>query len=283
MTNRLSNVQARIESVYQLSAVVTAMRGIAAARSREAKSHLEGIRTYSEMIGKAIGTALAFLPPQPARSPSDARTSGMLVALCAGQGFACTFSEHILDAATDMLAATQDRLLLIGDRGLMLAAERSLEVEWAAPMIAHLDQMTDLADRIVEALYERIGSGALSRVTLIYTSVATSGQMEIHRRKVIPFDFGHFVPASSQQPLITIQPPRLLEQLAEEFVFTEICEALTISFAAENEARTRSMVAAKTNVDKTLETLVPLSRRLRQEEITNEIIELSASFLSPRF
>ena len=57
-------------------------------------------------------------------------------------------------------------------------------------------------------------------------------------------------------------------------MFAELCEALTLSLAAENEARMRAMSAAKTNVAKMLDELVARSRQLRQEEITNEIIEL---------
>ena len=70
-------------------------------------------------------------------------------------------------------------------------------------------------------------------------------------------------------------PPQiLLAELAEEYVFAELCEALTLSLAAENEARMRAMTAAKSNVAKMLDELVARSRQLRQEEITNEIIEL---------
>ena len=65
-----------------------------------------------------------------------------------------------------------------------------------------------------------------------------------------------------------------MRKLAEEYVFAELCEALTLSLAAENEARMRAMTAAKSNVTKMLDDLVARSRQLRQEEITNEIIEL---------
>jgi len=67
-----------------------------------------------------------------------------------------------------------------------------------------------------------------------------------------------------------------LERLAEEYVFAEIHEAITLSFAAENEARMRAMVAARANVASTLDDLVGLARRLRQDEITDEIVELAA-------
>jgi len=63
-----------------------------------------------------------------------------------------------------------------------------------------------------------------------------------------------------------------LADLAEEYVFAELTEAVTLS-RAENEARMRAMTAAKTNVSKMLDDLVGRSRQLRQEEITNNIIE----------
>ena len=59
-------------------------------------------------------------------------------------------------------------------------------------------------------------------------------------------------------------------------MFAELTEAVTLSLAAENEARMRAMTAAKSNVSKMLDELVARSRQLRQEEITDEIIELGA-------
>jgi F-type H+-transporting ATPase subunit gamma len=66
----------------------------------------------------------------------------------------------------------------------------------------------------------------------------------------------------------------LLAELVEEYVFAELTEAVTLSLAAENEARMRAMTAAKPNVSKMLDELIGRSRQLRQEEITNELIEL---------
>ncbi|MFZ2468739.1 MAG: F0F1 ATP synthase subunit gamma, partial [Parvibaculum sedimenti] len=68
----------------------------------------------------------------------------------------------------------------------------------------------------------------------------------------------------------------LLAKLVEEYVFAELCEAVMLSFAAENEARMRAMIAARSNVAKTLDGLIARSRQLRQEEITNEIVELAS-------
>jgi F-type H+-transporting ATPase subunit gamma len=53
-----------------------------------------------------------------------------------------------------------------------------------------------------------------------------------------------------------------------------------LSFAAENEARMRAMIAARSNVSRKLDELVASFRRLRQEEITGEIIELSGGSIT---
>ena len=53
-----------------------------------------------------------------------------------------------------------------------------------------------------------------------------------------------------------------------------------LSFAAENEARMEAMIAARSNVARKLDELVASFRVLRQEEITSEIIELSAGSMS---
>lgn len=75
-------------------------------------------------------------------------------------------------------------------------------------------------------------------------------------------------------------PEQLLAELAEEYVYSELCEALMLSYAAENEARMQAMISARTNVERKLNELVGSYRTLRQEEITAEIIELSAGTAS---
>ena len=99
---------------------------------------------------------------------------------------------------------------------------------------------------------------------------------------LLPFDFRRFaatVPGrtSGQAPLTTLPPARLLSGLAEEYVFAELCEAALTAFAAENEARVATMLAAKGNLESMLTGLQALERQIRQEEITAEVVELAGS------
>jgi len=279
VTERLSDVMARIGSVRQLSSVIGAMRGIAAARAREARERVEGVRAHARTVGAAIGQALAFVEGG-AGAPHNGRDGHLVIALCAEQGFAGTFNRRVLDVAERLLKSAEPHpaeLLLLGGRGLAAAEERGLNIGWSASMVAHVDEAAALADRVTEQLYARLEQGRATRVSLAHATPAVSGEIHVVERTLAPFDFARFPRARNPSPpLISLPPGALLAQLAEEYVFAELCEALTLSLAAENEARMRAMTAAKSNVSKMLDDLIARSRQLRQEEITNEIIELGA-------
>jgi F-type H+-transporting ATPase subunit gamma len=282
VSDKLSEVQARIASVHELEAVVGAMRGIAAARSREARSRLDGIRACADMIGTAIGAALTLDECNESVAPTDARTGvHVVIVLCAEQGFVGTFNEHMIEAAARQSQSESTEFFVIGERGVAVARAHGLKVAWSAPMVAHADEVSALADRIIAALYKRLESGHAARVSVSNAVPQLSAAIAIIEHSLLPFDFTRFAPAARPvAPLVTLPPRRLLAKLAEEYVYTQLCEAVMLSFAAENEARMRAMIAARANVHNKLAQLIGDFRRLRQEEITSEIVELSSGSLA---
>jgi F-type H+-transporting ATPase subunit gamma len=298
MTNKLSEVQARMNGVHGLESVVGAMRGIAAARSREARSRLDGIRACARIVSAAIGDALLLIDDhtshEPAAPDRDAKQdAAVVIVLCAEQGFVGTFNEHVIDAAlasaTAYAQSSSAEYLLLGDRGIVAATERGLNIGWSAPMITHADEVPALADRLTGVLFQRLVAGRTTRVSVIHATPNPTAIVQTVEQTLLPFDYGRFSATSSatspatacrNPPLINLAPQRLLLQLAEEYIFAQLCEAIMLSFAAENEARMRAMIAARTNVHDKLEALTGDFRRLRQEEITSEIVELSAGSIA---
>ncbi len=282
MSNKLSEVQARMNGVHGLESVVGAMRGIAAARSREARSRLDGIRACARIVGAAIGDALLLIDEHTSHDATDLdrgadRDAVVVIVLCAEQGFVGTFNEHVIDAALASATAStrpsSTEYLMLGGRGIVTAAERGLSVGWSAPMVTHADE--------VPALFQRLNAARATRVTVVHATPNPSASVQTVEQTLLPFDFGRFpITPRRDPPLVTVAPQRLLTQLAEEYIFAQLCEAIMLSFAAENDARMRAMIAARTNVHDRLETLTGDFRRLRQEEITSEIVELSAGSIA---
>ena len=127
----------------------------------------------------------------------------------------------------------------------------------------------------------RLEKGQATRVTVIHAVPAPSASIEVVERSIAAVRLCALQGRTALVPPITTLPPeQLLAELAEEYVYAELCEELMLSFAAENEARMAAMIAARSNVARKLDELVASFRRLRQEEITGEIIELSAGSIS---
>ncbi len=253
MAERLADVVTQLRNVRQLEAVVTAMRGIAASRAQQSRSLLAGVEAYTEVISRAIGQALTLLPPDAATSSPRRRARRGLILFCAEQGFAGAFSERVLDAAAgDIRDATS---LIIGTRGAAIASERGVKAAWSAPMAAHVDALPSFANRLADALYGYVASGAVAEVDVIFPRSVSGSGIQIDRHSLLPIDFRRFArPIEQQAPLTTLAPQPLLERLAAEYVYAQLCEAAMLAFEAENEARMMAMTSAKTNIATKLNT-----------------------------
>lgn len=283
MSDRLREVSERLETVAQLEIVMTAMRGIAAVRLREVYSQLSGIRAYSTTLASAIGQVIAFLP-EDAGGPtaSQADDAELIVALSAEQGFAGNFCERIVDEIEQYThSINRAEILLVGRRGYGLAQARGISVIHMIPMATRVDSIPALAVTIADQIYARIHKGDFRRVSLLHPEYSSSGKFIISLRSLIPFDYTRFrIPVHTVPPMLTLDPVDLSSRLAQEYVYAELVDALLRSCAAENEARVRAMVRARSNVVNTQKTLRMTYQQLRQEQITAEIAELSVGILS---
>jgi F-type H+-transporting ATPase subunit gamma len=275
MAERLADIVARIQNVRQLEAVVTAMRGIAASRAQQGRSLLAGIEAYTRVVSAAIGQALSLLPQDGQAPTQSSHARYGLIVFCAEQGFAGAFSERVLEAVNgDLPGAT---VFLIGTRGIAAAEERGIRAAWRTEMATQAGAIPGLANRIADALYERVADGAVARVDVAFSQAHPGGGIAIARHSLLPIDLVRFPhPAVNLPPLTTLAPPVLLERLASEYVYAQLCEAAMHAFAAENEARMMAMAAARTNIESKLSGLSQREHQLRQEEITTEIVELAA-------
>jgi F-type H+-transporting ATPase subunit gamma len=274
MAARLADIVTQIHNVRQLNAVVTAMRGIAASRAQRGRTLLAGIEAYAAIVSRAIGEALTLLPADRVTAPAREDAKRGLILFCAEQGFAGAFSERVFEAAgADLHGAVN---LVVGTRGAAVAGERGITPDWSDAMTTRVDGITDFANRLAEVLYDYLATRKIAKVDIVYGR-SVAGVIRIDRHSLLPIDFTRFAqPQKALPPLITLAPEVLLERLAAEYVYAQLCQAAMHAFVAENDARVTAMVAAKNNTEAKLATLAQREQQLRQEEITTEIIELAA-------
>jgi len=83
---------------------------------------------------------------------------------------------------------------------------------------------------------------------------------------------------SRSTPMFTLDEKRLFQLLIREYLFVSLYRAFAQSLASENASRLASMQGAEKNIEERLHTLTASSRRVRQESITSELLDIIASF-----
>lgn len=279
MTERLADISARIAGIRQLGAVVNAMRGVAAARAQQARAQTAAVESYRAIVAAAIGRALALVPTGDGASRRGGRRA--LVVFCAEQGFAGAFSERVLDAVDGDLGGAE--IFLIGTRGASAARERGLAARWTSAMPSQSAGAPKLADHIAEALYARIAAGEIDALDAAFVRWRPGQGAQVERRRLFPLAAEAFPrPDAAASPLLDLAPDILLGELTADYLHAELCDAALHAFAAENEARMETMAAARRQIDRQLSDLQASERRVRQEEITSEILELAAGEAASR-
>jgi F-type H+-transporting ATPase subunit gamma len=135
--------------------------------------------------------------------------------------------------------------------------------------------VTDTARRIADVLYYRLQRGSVAAVEIVYFSHQGGGRRALERQSLLPVDLGRFQPPRGAFPPLTNLPPQaLVGGLIGEYVFAQLAHAAMESFASENGARLAAMQSARDKLDQRLAELRSVERSLRQEEITNELLEI---------
>jgi F-type H+-transporting ATPase subunit gamma len=278
MTERLAEVSARIAGVRQLGAVVNAMKGIAAARARAARTQMEAVDSYAATISAAMARILPANDTSTAAGTTGEGRTGLLVFL-AEQGFAGAFSERVLESIHDALGTSD--LLVIGTRGLSIAHSREITPYWSAPMPSHSPGIPKLADTITQAIYRALDAKRFDRLDVVYARWE-GGRTQIIRRPLFPIDLSDMPAPTGTPPLTQLPAPTLLASLGADYIHARICKAALHAFAAENEARMESMTSAASQIARELDVFEATLRRVRQEAITAEIIELGTGASTAR-
>jgi F-type H+-transporting ATPase subunit gamma len=273
MTERLADISARIDGIRDLGAVVNAMKGIAAARAHVARGQVDAVDSYAATIATAMSRVMG--PANSMPKDNDTGKLGLLV-FCAEQGFAGAFSERVLDSLDGTLDA--ETLFLIGTRGLSITQARGVNPHWSAALPSHTAGIPKLADQITTAIYRAVSKGRIDALDVVFSGWE-SGHPSLVRQRLFPVDLSELAP-TKERALTQLPDDILLTSFGQEYFNAQVCKAALHAFAAENEARMEAMTSAGRQIAREMEAFQATLRRVRQEAITAEIIELSTGAAS---
>ncbi len=266
---QLPRLKARISSLRELRDLIRAMRALAASHVQEAQGALAGIRGYVEVVEDAIADSAGLLRHSDGRALIAApAVANVLMVVCSEHGFAGGFNAALLDRAEAAMAPGQ-QLGIIGRRGAMLAEERNLAVAWSFPAATHVGGVLGVTRPVADHLV------GVSTADIVFGRYRKGGHFDVAAKRILPLAPKLVVGMDRHSlPLHHLDADKLLQKLADEYLFAEITRAAMESLASENAARLRVMEAADNNIGDKLDVLHRRERSLRQETITSELLDV---------
>jgi F0F1-type ATP synthase gamma subunit len=112
-------------------------------------------------------------------------------------------------------------------------------------------------------------------LTVLFTSVIKNNA-EIAMEQILPPDIEalEITEPLSKKPLMYLNPEQIFKKLIEELLYISIYKCYVESLRSENWYRLRRMESASENIIKNISDLKTVQRYVRQEDITQEILEI---------
>jgi F-type H+-transporting ATPase subunit gamma len=297
-------VKSRISSVKNVQKITRAMEMVAAARLRRAEQRIDQLRPYArtlrnmtKQVAEAAGAEARNLPVL--REHEEQRKIGILL-VTGDRGLAGSFNSQIIRAGIQLqreLSAEGKSVefSVVGRRGASTMRFRGEELR--GEYVGFTDRPAfanarEIADELVASYVDE----DLNRVDLIYNRYVSPLTQYVRRQTLLPIQqaevFGEGVEeltpvieevdeelAEAHRRALWVyepEPEELLAELIPEYAQLNVYRALLESTASEHGARMTAMRNAAENAKEVISDLTLEMNRVRQAEITQEILEVVA-------
>ena len=273
------DIRRRIRSVDNTGKVTNAMSLIAASKMRRAQNSVVQGRPYAEKIYDIIAH-LAAQPQEdgaalhPLLEVRPVRRIGLL-AITPDRGLAGGMHSSINRRVAQFILSRPEptRSIAIGRKGRDFMARYGQDL---LAVFADLGDRPTVADTtpISRMLIDNFISGEMNEVYLVYTRFISTMSQEPVVEKLLPVTPSALSGSDSSGYIYEPDSLTVLGSLLPQFVDMEVYHALLESIASEQSARMVAMRNATDNAKSLSGDLTLVMNKLRQDSITNELLDL---------
>jgi F-type H+-transporting ATPase subunit gamma len=295
------DVKNRIASIKNINKITRAMEMVAAARLRRAEQRIEQLRPYAQGMRKLTRRAAeqaGGMPRVPVMVERENVERVGIVLVTGDRGLAGAFNTNVIRDGLRLRdelreQGTEAAFSAVGRKGVSALTFRKQEVRTSYVGFTDRPGFAN-AREIGEELTARYVDEELDRVELVYNRYVSPLTQHVWRQTLLPLQqadvIGEGVDAEESESEETEiekahsasiweyepEAEELLGQLIPEYVNISVYRALLESAASELGARMTAMRSAAENAEDMMGALTLEMNRVRQAEITQEILEVVA-------
>jgi F-type H+-transporting ATPase subunit gamma len=279
----LIDIRRRVRAVKSTQQITKAMKMVSSSKLRRAQERIlrsrpyaqEMLRVFNSLATRTDTARHVLLQEQPGERP-------LLIVITADRGLAGSFNANVIKGAAEFITQ-QPRdenhavaLALVGRKGRDFFLRRGFDVRYEEVGLfqnvkwSHAQAIASTA--IKEFLAPDIGS-----VYLVYNQFKSIMAQQVVVERLLPIAKLEQEPsAAAVDYLFEPSPEQLLDTLLPFHVAVQVARALLESSAAEHAARMTAMDSATRNAREMVDRLTLYMNKVRQAQITREIIEIVA-------
>ncbi len=281
-------LQRRLELGGELLSVVATMKGLAAVSIHEFEDAVDALRHYTQTVELGLQAVFSI---HPELIPADASPEGPTVVVVIGtdQGMCGPINREIAQEAyrwlTEHANTTEERwIVALGARVVRELAAIDVVVDQEMQLASSVGAVGQLAEELILQIDKWRRRDGAGRVVVCHQRPLQRITRIPRTHQVTPPDARRLKEIAARPWPTRVQPGtphdwnEVLTGLLRQDLLTGLYQAIAEAKAAEHGARLAAMQAAEQNIEEQLDRLRNQYHRLRQAQITSELLDVVSGF-----
>lgn len=283
----LETLRRRITSTESLHSVVRTMKVLSMTSIRQCEEAVASLADYARTVRLGLRIALRHRPREGVRLPTVASGHLGVIVFGSAWGMCGRFNENLAQYAADQLGDERSAgrvLLVLGEY-----VGRALEAQGLPPdermaVPESVEGITGHVQDLLVTIERWRVEQRIDRVLLFYHASTSGTGYAPQRQRLLPLD-AYWLEQLEREPWPTRMVPTfrleweaLFAALVRQYLFISLYRAFAESLASEHSSRLAAMQMAEDNVEERLDELNARFHRMRQNAITEELLDITSGF-----
>lgn len=278
-------LQKRIKTTQELRDIVGNMKMLSSVSIWQYERANKALDKYRRNLRNAFQALMLHggVPVSVAESKGVARYLYILIGT--DNGMVGKFNKEIIEKVrADMRVRKQQRsdvlFLVIGKRLTVLAEQAGFKVYYSAGISNSVKIVSAMAESILLKIDEAVLRERINHVSVYSHRRVGNTSVTLDSRQIMPYDKTMWKNLHDKKwdtnnfPMISNDKKKLFSALIKEGLMIAMIRLLNASLAAEHFTRMTNMQEAERNIDENLEQMNLAYQQQRQENITDELIDV---------
>ena len=281
----IGEIRERLENLSIIEHLIRSMRAMSAIRWRKAKNRLYAAQRYAGRVQNQLSLAVSY--PTPLVRGSEPRASAArriaVIVIGSDHGLCGAFNTVLFHTADVYIERWRDQghsvnIIALGEyvRRYYCEKQDMCTLLWTHHFpLTHVVSFLESRDiwQKIESLYEQAN---LDELYLVYNYFISFGSYRQRLVRLLPPELTSLSLSRDELPLLGSDASELQRLLLVEHLALQLYLGLVESMVSEQGARLQAMDAAKTNIDDRSAELKRTYNISRQEQITQEMLEIAS-------